>query len=133
MAKLATHERDGSIHLVPMWFRWDGEAILIPTNQATQKVRNVERDPRASVMIDDSRYGFDLCGITVMGDVELIRAPESLPLNRAIHLRYITVAERDSPRIDAYLSTDDVTIRVIPRRAYSWDLRHTSAGGAAPA
>jgi PPOX class probable F420-dependent enzyme len=133
MANLATHGRDGRIHLVPMWFRWDGEAILIPTNQATQKVRNVERDPRASVMIDDSRYGFDLCGITVMGDVELIRAPESLPLNRAIHLRYITVAERDSPRIDAYLSTDDVTIRVIPRRAYSWDLRHTSAGGAAPA
>jgi PPOX class probable F420-dependent enzyme len=132
MANLATHGRDGGIHLVPMWFLWDGEAILIPTNHATQKARNLERDPRASVMIDDSRDAFDLRGITVMGKVELVRAPDSFRLNRTIHLKYLTVAERDSARIDAYLSTDDVTVRLIPIRAFAWDLRHTTSGSAAP-
>ena len=132
MANLATHARDGGIHLVPMWFLWDGEAILIPTNHATQKVRNVERDPSASVMIDDSREGFDLRGITVMGKVTLVRAPDSFGLNRSIHLKYITVAERDSERVDGYLSTDDVTIRLEPVRGYAWDLRHTTSGNAAP-
>ena len=131
MANLATHSRDGGIHLVPMWFLWDGESILIPTNHATQKVRNVERNPSASVMIDDSREGFDLRGITLMGEVTLVRAPESFGLNRSIHLKYVTVAERDSKQVDSYLSTDDVTIRLHPRRGYSWDLRHTSGGSGA--
>lgn len=132
MANLATHARDGAIHLVPMWFLWDGQAILIPTNHATQKVRNLERDPRASVMVDDSRDGFDLRGVTVMGKVALVRAPESFRLNRTIHLKYLTVAERDSARADAYLSTDDVTIRLKPIRAFAWDLRHTTSGSPAP-
>lgn len=132
MANLATHSRDGSIHLVPMWFLWDGEAILIPTNHATQKLRNLERDPRASVMIDDSRNGFDLRGLTVMGEVTLLRAPDSFPLNRTIHLKYLSVAERDSQRVEAYLSTDDVTIRLAPTRAFAWDLRQTTSGGATP-
>jgi PPOX class probable F420-dependent enzyme len=132
MANLATHARDGAIHLVPMWFLWDGEAILIPTNHATQKVRNLERDPRASVMIDDSRDAFDLRGITVMGEVALVRAPDSFRLNRTIHLKYLTVAERDSPKVDAYLSTDDVTVRLNPIRAFAWDLRHTTSGSEEP-
>ena len=131
MANLATHSRDGAIHLVPMWFLWDGEAIMIPTNHATQKARNLERDPRASVMIDDSRQAFDLRGITVMGEVKLVRAPDSLRLNRSIHLKYLTVAERDSDRVDRYLSTDDVTIRLEPTRAFAWDLRNTASGSAA--
>lgn len=131
MANLATHSRDGGIHLVPMWFLWDGQAILIPTNHATQKARNLERDPRASVMIDDSRDGFDLRGITMLGEVTLLRAPDSFGLNRTIHLKYIGAAERDSERVNTYLGTDDVTIRLRPIRAFSWDLRHTTTGSAA--
>jgi PPOX class probable F420-dependent enzyme len=132
MANLATHYRDGSIHLVPMWFVWDGEAILIPTSHATQKLRNLERDPRASVMIDDSRDGFDLRGLTLIGEATLVRAPESFPLNRTIHLKYLTVVERDSKPVDGYLSTDDVTIRLEPTHAFAWDLRQTTSGSGAP-
>jgi PPOX class probable F420-dependent enzyme len=131
MANLATHARDGGIHLVPMWFLWDGEAILIPTNHATQKARNIERDPRASVMIDDSREGFDLRGITISGEVALVRPSDSFRLNRSIHLKYLSVAERDSARIDAYLSTDDVTIHLKPNRTFIWDLRPTTSESAA--
>ena len=39
IAKLATFNSDGSIHLVAMWFLWDGEAVLIPTNARTRKRR----------------------------------------------------------------------------------------------
>jgi PPOX class probable F420-dependent enzyme len=130
MANLATHSRDGGIHLVPMWFLWDGDAILIPTNHATQKARNLERDPRASVMIDDSREGFDLRGITIIGEVALVHAPDSFHLNRSIHLKYISAAERDSERINTYLSTDDITVRLKPIRAFVWDLRRTTGAAA---
>jgi PPOX class probable F420-dependent enzyme len=130
MANLATHSRDGGIHLVTMWFLWDGRHLLIPTNHATQKVRNLERDPRATVMIDDSGVGLDLRGITLTCEAEIVRAPQAYGFNRQIHLKYLSSAERDLPDVDAYMGTDDVTIRLMPTSAFSWDLRNTPAGRA---
>jgi hypothetical protein len=127
MAKLGTHARDGGIHMVAMWFLWEDGRLLIPTNHATQKIRNLERDPRATVMIDDSRVGLDLRGITVTCSVDIVRAPRSYPLNRAIHLKYLSATDRDLPDVDAYLGTDDVTISLKPLRAFSWNLRNTPA------
>jgi general stress protein 26 len=54
IANLATFHSDGSIHLVAMWFLCDGDALLIPTSHRTRKARNLQRDPRATVMINDS-------------------------------------------------------------------------------
>jgi PPOX class probable F420-dependent enzyme len=125
IAKLATFNPDGSIHLVAMWFLWDGEAILIPTNSGTRKAKNVRRDPRATVMIDDSRGGFDLCGITLVCDCEVAGAPASAELNRGIHLKYVTEAGLRREAVREYLATDDVTLRLVPRTLGSWDLRPT--------
>lgn len=130
IASLATLNGDGSIHVVAMWFLWDGAAILIPTNHATRKARNLERDPRATVMIDDSRGGFDLRGITFVGRAEIVRGPAALELNRRIHLKYVTEEGLGLEPVRAYLATDDVTIRFRPERVSSWDLRSTEQGRA---
>jgi len=127
IATLATRALDGTIHLVPMWFFWDGAEVLIPTSGATQKARNIERDPGVSVMIDDSRAGLNLRGLTIRGEATLVRAPASFQLNRVIHLKYITAAQRDLVPVDAYLGTDDVTVRIHPEKAFSWDLSSTPA------
>jgi PPOX class probable F420-dependent enzyme len=128
IATLATHSLDGSIHLVPMWFLWNGREVLIPTSSSTRKVRNLERDPAATVMIDDSRSGLDLRGLTIAGRVTITGPPTSFRLNRSIHLKYVTPAQRDTQVVDAYLGTDDVTLRVRPERAFTWNLRDTPAG-----
>ena len=125
IANFATLNRDGSVHLVGMWFLWDGEAVLLPTSAATRKVRNLERESRATVMIDDSRGGFDLRGITLTGRAAILRDPEAVSLNRRIHLKYVTERGRDLQPVDRYLGTDDVTIRFVPERVSSWDLRNT--------
>ena len=130
VANLATLNSDGSIHLVGMWFLWDGEAILLPTSRATRKARNLERDPRATVMIDDSRGGFDLRGVTLVGRVEIVPSPEALDLNRRIHLRYVTERGLDLDPVRRYLQTDDVTLRLFPEKVSSWDLRSTDQGRA---
>jgi PPOX class probable F420-dependent enzyme len=130
IANFATLNRDGSVHLVPLWYLWDGEAVLLPTSGATRKVRNLERDARATVMIDDSRGGFDLRGITLTGRAAILRGGEAVALNRRIHLRYLTERGRDLEPVDRYLATDDVTIRFAPERASSWDLRGTEQGRA---
>lgn len=130
IANLATLNKDGSVHLVAMWFLWDGDHILIPTSRKTRKARNLARDPRATVMIDDSRGGFDLRGITLVGRVEIVGAPESFSLNRRIHEKYVTSAGLELAVVRAYLGTDDITLRFRPERLSSWDLRHTEQGRA---
>ena len=125
IASLATLNADGSVHVVPMWFLRDGEALLIPTNHATRKAKNLERDPRATVMIDDSRGAFEICGVTLVGRVEIVRVPESFELNRRIHLKYLTERGLALEPVRGYLSTDDITLRFLPERMTSFDMRGT--------
>jgi PPOX class probable F420-dependent enzyme len=130
IASLATLNPDGTPHVVAMWFLWDGAAILSPTSRKTRKAKNLLRDPRATVMVDDSRGGFDLRGITLVGRADLVEAPEALELNRRVHRKYVTETGLALDPVRSYLSTDDVTIRIRPERASSWDLRNTSQGRA---
>ncbi len=130
IANLATRNRDGSVHLVGMWFLWDGEAVLLPTSGRSRKIRNLERDARTTVMIDDSRAGFDLRGVTLTGRASILRDAEAVLLNRRIHLKYLTERGRELQPVDRYLGTDDVTIRFAPESLSSWNLRNTEQGRA---
>ena len=130
IANLATLDRDGAVHLVGMWFLWDGEGLLLPTSRTTRKARNIARDSRVTVMIDDSRGGFDLRGITLIGRAELREGADAIAANRRIHLKYVTERGRQLEAVDRYLATDDVTIRVVPERVSAWNLRDTEHGRA---
>lgn len=48
-AVLSTLRSDGSIHAVPVWFRWDGERFRILTGRDSVKRRNLARDARATL------------------------------------------------------------------------------------
>lgn len=130
IANFATLNKNGSIHLVPLWFLWRDPCLLLPTSGTTLKVRNLRRDPRATIMIDDSRGGFDLRGVTLVGDAVISSGADAASVNREIHLKYLTLEGRGLPSVDRYLATDDVTIAFTPRRISSWDLRETAQGTA---
>jgi PPOX class probable F420-dependent enzyme len=125
VANLATLNRDGSVHLVAMWFLYSDGALLIPTSGATRKVRNLERDARATIMVDDSRGGFDLRGVTLIGHAEIVRGERARELNPRVHLKYVTREGLALEPVRTYLATDDVTIAFRPERVSSWDLRST--------
>lgn len=130
IANLGTVNADGTIHLVPLWFLWRAPHLLLPTSLATRKVRNLERDPRVTIMIDDSRGGFDLRGLTMVGRATIDRNPDAVAINREIHLRYLTEEGRKLPAVERYLATDDVTIRFLPEKISAWNLRETPQGEA---
>ena len=52
-AKLSTVRADGRPHVAPVWFALDGADIMFTTWNETVKGRNLRRDPRASVCVDD--------------------------------------------------------------------------------
>jgi PPOX class probable F420-dependent enzyme len=68
--KLATVRADGRPHVAPVWFDVDDDGSLVfNTGRATVKGRNLARDPRASVCVDDQRPPFSF--VVVEGVVEI--------------------------------------------------------------
>jgi PPOX class probable F420-dependent enzyme len=139
IANLATLDADGTVHLVPMWFARDGRAIVLATGAASAKVRNLERDARATVMLDDSRAGMDVCGVSLTGSIEIVRGGDAVPLVALVHRRYVSEAGLEAPAVRSFLASDDVALRFTPERAVTWDERGSEAqralaegGGAYP-
>ncbi|MEE4590341.1 PPOX class F420-dependent oxidoreductase [Streptomyces sp. DSM 41524] len=69
-AKLATVRADGSPHLAPVWFLLDGDDLVFNTGQETVKGRNLARDGRLAICVDDDRPPFAF--VTLRGRAELI-------------------------------------------------------------
>ena len=68
---LASVRPDGRPHLVPVWFLWEGETILIFSKPENQKVRNLRQNPAVSVSLDGADQGDDVIvleGIAAMID-----------------------------------------------------------------
>jgi PPOX class probable F420-dependent enzyme len=131
IADLASINPNGSVHLVAMWFRRDGDTILFPTSSYTRKARNLRRHPQATAMIDKSRAGLDLRGVQIKGSVELVDGPQARRLNRTIHERYITPLGLADEDVAAYLTRgDDITVKLSIERVTSWNLADGAAGRA---
>jgi len=58
--KLATVNKDGSPHVVPIWFLVEGENIVFSTGLGSVKYKNMERDPRVGISVDEEKdlYSF---------------------------------------------------------------------------
>jgi PPOX class probable F420-dependent enzyme len=58
IAEFVTLMKDGSPQITPVWIDTDGEHILINSEEARLKVRNVKRDPRVAVGIYDPENSY---------------------------------------------------------------------------
>ncbi len=57
-AKLSTVRADGSPHVAPIWFVLDGDEVVFNTGKETVKGRNLLRDGRVALCVDDDRPPF---------------------------------------------------------------------------
>jgi PPOX class probable F420-dependent enzyme len=53
IATLATVGRDGAPHVTPVWFRYEDGDFKVLVDRGSQKHRNIERDPRVVLCVDD--------------------------------------------------------------------------------
>jgi PPOX class probable F420-dependent enzyme len=127
---LATIEPDGSAHAVPMWFAPTEAALLLATGSRSRKVRNLERDPRATLVLHDSRPGAEVCGASLRGHVELVRGSAATPMIEHVHSRYINQRGYSLPQVREFLASDDVALRFVPQVAVTWDERPSRAARA---
>jgi PPOX class probable F420-dependent enzyme len=119
---LSSSRPDGAPHLVPTWFAWDGETIVIRSKPEARKVRNLRHDPRAMVALGDAEDDFDVGLLEARAAVDDDLGAELPPAFLAkygdrIAALGLTPAE--------FASTYAATIRLTPARALGWHGRST--------
>jgi len=68
MGKIATIQRNGSPHVVPVWFTYEHGKFIIVTPEKSVKVGNIRRNGRVSLLIDDAYEYVLVKGKAVIND-----------------------------------------------------------------
>jgi PPOX class probable F420-dependent enzyme len=118
-------------HSMPLWFvPRDGE-VWIWTYAKSQKVRNLERDPRATVLVETGHEYGELRGAMIEAEAEIHRDFETvIGFAEELTLRYadgISAVEGDAKAALEAQAPKRVAIRFRPLRTATWD--HRKLGG----
>lgn len=117
---LATMSEDGTPVLTPIWFLYRGGRILMRTGKEAVKARNIARNPKAAICVQDERPPYR--SITVYGTAAI--EPAAAGLDADIARRYLgSVAGAGYLRTsrEAIEQSEEVTIALTPERVVSQD------------
>jgi len=123
IASFATHQPDGSIHIVAVWYCFDGTHIYVATSTRTRKAKNIQSNPKVSLMIDarDPNASF---GVNISGVAKFVKGAESKKRNTEIHAKYLSASALADARVGPIFAVwDDVTIEIAPTSVIVWDMR----------
>jgi PPOX class probable F420-dependent enzyme len=128
---VASPGRDGWSHLMPLWYVPRGGEVWIYTYAKSQKVRNLERDPRATLLIETGHEYGELRGVMIEAEARIHRDLDTVfEIAKALTLRYaegLDSIEGDAAEALERQARKRVAVRFEPRRVRSWD--HRKLGG----
>ena len=126
---IASFGPDGNIHLVAMWYGFLGPNPAFETFAKSQKVLNLRRDPRITVLVEDGDVYEELRGVEIVGKAIVHDDREPLMAVAAnVVERYFPIENPDDiPAIAEALATKRVCIEIVPEKVVSWD--HRKLGG----
>lgn len=73
--QVASIGKDGAPHLTTLFYVVHEGRIAFWTYAASQKIRNLERDPRITCLVETGADYFELAGVSVHGTAEIVRDP----------------------------------------------------------
>ena len=127
--QVASINADGTPHLVTMWCGMQDGEVAFWTYAKSQKIVNLRRDPRLSVLVATGDRYEQLKGVSIIGRAEIVDDPdEVLRYGEVVYERYwgpLDDTVRDGVRA---MGAKRVVIRVKPEKILSWD--HSKLGGA---
>ena len=128
---LITNGANGLPHPMPMNYGVDAEGrIVIVTFRKSQKVKNLERDPRATLLVESGDSYAQLKSAVLYCDAEIIGEAEAIAANMALiragDVMAGSISAAMSEQVRASLAKRAV-LRFTPFRRVSWD--HGKLGG----
>ena len=119
----------GRPHMVPLWYVPEGIELVGWTYAKSQKGRNLERDPRATIGIEDGVRYEELRGVMFECEVELERDPAGVEQNGLMLFeRYADEVTPEIREMVAKQAQKRIGLRFVPSRIVSWDHRKLGGG-----
>jgi PPOX class probable F420-dependent enzyme len=127
VVSVATIGPGGRPHLVPLWYAVDGVELRGWTYAKSQKAKNLERDPRATIQVEDGELYHELRGVMMECDVSIERDPaEVAKYGVALFERFVPV-NSDVEEMVNKQAPKRVGLTFHPTRIVTWD--HAKLGG----
>jgi len=121
---------DGTPHLTAMWFAYIDDTIRFWTFAKSQKVVNLRRDPRATVLCEAGETYEELRGVSMTGPVEVVDDHDRvIEFGFAVHERYWGNSGDPDETREAVekIGAKRVLVVLTPQKIASWD--HRKLGG----
>ena len=118
-AKLSTVRSDGRPHIAPIGFLLDEDAVIFTTGETSVKGKNIRRDPRVSLCVDDETPPFAF--VIIEGNAEILLPTPADLLDWAIRInrRYM-----GDDQAEAYARRTavpgELLVRVTPLKTIAW-------------
>lgn len=116
IGRLGTTNRDGTPHVAPIWYRFDDGVFLVLTERGSQKHKNIERDPRVLLCIDDEQPPYHT--VLVRARVVVEEAP-GREWREALAIHYLG-EEAGKRYIEQNMHPNDVMLRIVPEKVSGW-------------
>ena len=121
---MGTINHDGWPHLVPMWYSLIDGLIHMHTYRTSQKILNVERDPRGSALVEDGEQYNELRGVFIRGRYEVVDDQDlcyRIGVNSA--RKYMDAGEEQAGPFIRQQVRKRVALIFHPEKVSSWDHR----------
>ena len=116
VAVLATIGRDGAPQMAPVWYRYEDGAFLVLTDAGSQKHKNVERDARVELCIDDKEPPYHTVIVRGRASVEPSRGDA---WREALAIHYL--GEEGGKRyVRENAAGNGIVLQVVPERVLGW-------------
>ena len=128
--QVASLNADGTPHLVTMWYLRDGDDLCFWTYSKSQKVVNVRRDPRITVLVATGEAYEELRGVSINGTATVEEDRDAvLAFGEKVYEKHWGPIDNDMVREGVHvMGAKRVVIRVSPLKTTSWD--HSKLSGA---
>lgn len=119
----------GYIHLVAMWYVLDGGDLCFTTFRKSQKILNLQRNPKMTCMLESGKKYQELKGLVIEADAIIEDDPQQTARIMAmVGEKYNGIpAPMETPEAALKVASKRVVVRIRPKTIYSWD--HTKLGG----
>jgi PPOX class probable F420-dependent enzyme len=126
---VGTYGPDGSIHLVAMWYGFVNGNPAFETYAKSQKVKNLQRDPRITVLVETGELYEELRGVELVGRAVIHDDPDTvMGVAKSVIERYWEPKDEEEAEVMAAgLAHKRVAVEVVPDKIVSWD--HGKLGG----
>ena len=115
---LSTIGHDGFPHTVALGYFRLGDEILMGVRSQTRKLRNIQANPKVSLLLENGRSRKDIKGLIIQGMATVHTDPKET-------LHYARQAAKSRGVSESELPTEPrrgaAYIRVVPHRFHSWD------------